>query len=93
MDVSVPEDMVESGRMYSILSEKPTRALDGGRAAESSSGTWSRRDGCDTERLNEWPNANALPSDGVAGALPAREGVGGFMIEVRSWDEMAPERR
>lgn len=23
--------MVESGRIYSILSEKPTRALDGGR--------------------------------------------------------------
>lgn len=30
-DVSVSEDMVDSGRMYSTVSEKPTRARDGGR--------------------------------------------------------------
>jgi hypothetical protein len=93
MEVSVPEEMVESGRIYSTRSENPTRALDGGRAAKSSSELLSRNDGCDTDLLNLWPNANSLPSEGVEGALPARAGAGGFIIEVRSWEEIAPERR
>lgn len=84
--------MVESGRMYSTLSENPTRALDGGRAG-SSSETRSRRDGCDTDLLKEWPNTKSLPSEGVAGALPESEGAGGLMMVERSWEEMAPERR
>jgi hypothetical protein len=93
IDVSVSEEMVESGRMYSTLSENPTRALEGGRAAESSSEPLSRSDGCETDRLNLWPNTKSLPSEGVEGALSAREGAGGFIIEVRSCEEMAPERR
>ena len=36
-DVSVSEEMVESGRMYSTLSEKPTRAREGGRGVSSAS--------------------------------------------------------
>lgn len=44
-DVSVSEEMVESGRMYSTRSEKPTRALDGGRAPASLSALLSRNDG------------------------------------------------
>jgi hypothetical protein len=79
--------------MYSILSENPTRARDGGRAAESSSEILSRSDGCDTDLLKEWPNTKSFPSEGVAGALPERAGAGGFMMEERSWEEMAPERR
>jgi hypothetical protein len=35
-DVSVSDEIVESGRMYSTLSEKPTRALEGGRRGEVS---------------------------------------------------------
>lgn len=42
--------------------------------------------------LTECPNANGTPSAGVAGALPAR-GAGGFMIDDRSCEETAPERR
>jgi hypothetical protein len=91
--VSVSEEMVESGRMYSTLSENPTRALDGGRAADSSSEPLSRSDGCDTDLLKEWPKANSLPSDGVAGALPPRAGAAGFIMEDRSCEDMAPERR
>lgn len=33
-EVSVSEDMVDNGRMYSTLSEKPTRALEGGRRGD-----------------------------------------------------------
>ena len=93
VDISVSEEMVESGRIVSILSENVTRALDGGRALVSSTEVVSRNDGCDTERLNLCPNANWLPSEGVLGALPVRVGAGGFMMVERSWDEMAPERR
>lgn len=84
MEVSVSEEMVESGRMYSTLSENPTRALEGGRAAESSSALLSRRDGWEIDLLTEWPKIKSLPSDGVEGALPTRMGAGGFMIDVRS---------
>jgi len=84
---SVSEEMVESGRIVSILSENVTRALDGGRAPSSSEG-FSRNDGCETDLLNLWPNANGFPSEGVLGALPVREGVGagtgGCIIVVRS---------
>lgn len=93
MDVSVSEEMVDKGRMCSTLSENWTRARDGGRAAESSSEALSRRDGCETDLLNEWPNAKSLPSEGVDGALPERAAAGGFIMLERSWDEMAPERR
>jgi hypothetical protein len=93
IDPSVSEEMVESGRIYSTLSENPTRALEGGRAAKSSSAPLPRNEGCEIDLLTEWPNANSLPSAGVEGALPARVGAGGFIIEVRSWEEMAPERR
>lgn len=51
-DVSVSEEMVESGRMYSTRSENPTRALDGGRALESSDVLLSRSEGWEMERLN-----------------------------------------
>jgi hypothetical protein len=84
VDISVSEEMVERGRMVSILSENVTRALEGGRALESSSVLFSRSDGCETDLLNLWPKANWLPSEGVLGALPVRAGTGGFMIEVRS---------
>lgn len=84
VDISVSEEMVERGRMVSILSENVTRALEGGRALESSSVLFSRSDGCETDLLNLWPKANWLPSKGVLGALPVRAGTGGFMIEVRS---------
>jgi len=82
VEISVSEEMVESGRMVSILSEKVTRALDGGRA--SSSAPFSRSEGCETDLLNLWPKANWLPSEGVLGALPVRAGAGGFMMVVRS---------
>ena len=37
MELSVPEDIVDSGRMYSTCSEKPTRAREGGRCKSSES--------------------------------------------------------
>jgi hypothetical protein len=82
-DVSVEEEMDESGRMVSILSENVTRARDGGRAG-SSSVLCSRSDGWEIERLNLWPRANGMPSDGVLGALPVGVGVGGLIMDVRS---------
>jgi hypothetical protein len=93
MEVSVSEEIVESGRMYSTLSANPTRALEGGRAEKSSSEPCFRNDGCDIDLLNLWPKAKSLPSEGVEGALPVSDGAGGFMIDVRSCEEMAPERR
>jgi len=93
MEVSVSEEMVESGRMYSTLSENPTRALEGGRAASSSVLLLVRSDGCDIDLLKECPNTKSLPSEGVEGALSPRGGAGGFIMELRSWEEMAPERR
>jgi hypothetical protein len=93
MEVSVSDEMVESGRMYSTLSANPTRALDGGRTDRSSSESCFRSDGCDIDLLNLWPKAKLLPSEGVEGALPVEEGAGGFMIVVKSCEEMAPERR
>lgn len=84
MEVSVSEEMVESGRIYSTLSANPTRARDGGRADRSSSESCFRNDGCDIDRLNLWPKAKALPWEGVEGALPVCAGMGGLMIEVRS---------
>lgn len=83
-DVSVSDDMVERGRIYSILSENPTRALDGGRALKSSSALAFRNDGCEMDLLKEWPNVKWLPSEGVLGALPGFAGVGGFIIDDRS---------
>ena len=50
-EVSVSEEMDESGRMVSILSENVTRARDGGRAG-SSSVLWSRSDGWEIDLLN-----------------------------------------
>lgn len=54
-DVSVSDEIVESGRMYSTLSEKPTRALDGGLAVliESSNALGPRREGCEIDLLTE----------------------------------------
>lgn len=75
-DVSVSDEMVDNGRIYSTLSEKPTRALEGGRRGElfGSSGKKpvSRNDGWETDLLTEWPKMNWSPSSGVTGALPAR---------------------
>lgn len=86
--------------MYSTLSEKPTRAREGGRRAEEfeSSGKklLSRKDGCEMDLFIEWPNADTSSSIGVTGALPARCGAlvsAGLIIADRSWEEMAPERR
>lgn len=100
VDASVSEEIIDSGRMYSTLSEKPTRALDGGRIGVSSSKWLFRRQGCDTDLLTEWPNLNSLGfSAGVLGALPVRVGIGGTggtagaMIADKSWDEMAADRR
>ena len=100
VDTSVSEETIDSGRMYSTLSEKPTRALDGGRIGASSSKLLFRRQGCDTDLLTEWPNLNSLGfSAGVLGALPVRVGIGGTggtagaMIADKSWDEMAADRR
>lgn len=57
MEVSVSDEIVESGRMYSTLSEKPTRALDTGRCGEESEDSGknplSRSDGCDTDLFTE----------------------------------------
>jgi hypothetical protein len=99
-DVSVSDEMVERGRMYSTLSEKPTRALEGGRFGDvfgsSGKNPVSRRDGCETDLFTEWPKTNWSPSRGVTGALPARGivlGSAGRMIAERSCEEMAPERR
>lgn len=39
MELSVSDDMMESGRIYSTRSENPTRALDGGRLCGDSSAT------------------------------------------------------
>ena len=52
VDTSVSEEMVDSGRIVSILSENVTRALDGGRALASSSVLFSRSEGCETDLLN-----------------------------------------
>ena len=84
MDVSVSEDMVESGRMYSTLSENPTRALEGGRALDSSSALLLRREGCEMDLLNVWPRANWLASEGVFGALPDKAEAEGFIMEDKS---------
>jgi hypothetical protein len=87
IDVSVSEEIVESGRIYSTLSAKPTRALDGGRLGEDSGSSGndpaSRNDGCDIDLLTEWPKTNWLPSKGVTGALPDR-GALGCIIDDRS---------
>ena len=94
IDVSVSEEIVESGRMYSTLSEKPTRALDGGRGGEESRS--SRTDGWPTASLTELLKANCLPSREVIGALPLRTGgwdSAGRMMADRSCEEMAPDRR
>ena len=88
MEVSVSDEMVERGRIYSTLSEKPTRARDGGRGVvlPSSSGKQvaSRKEGCEMDLFTECPKVNELPSDGVAGALPDRAAAGGFMMEDKS---------
>jgi len=87
IDVSVSDDIVERGRMYSTLSANPTRALDGGRRGEDSKSSEklpaSRKEGCDIDLLTEWPKINWLPSNGVTGALSARWTFG-CMIEDRS---------
>ena len=97
VDASVSEEMVESGRMYSTLSEKPTRAREGGRGVDSSSELLLRKQGCDMDLLTEWPNLNSWRfSAGVLGALPVRDGkggTGGLMIADKSWEEIAAERR
>lgn len=92
-DVSVSDDMVESGRMYSTLSANPTRALDGGRAMASLSALVPRSEGWEMDLLTEWPKANWLPSAGVLGALPVSDGAGGLIMVVKSCDDTAPERR
>lgn len=53
VEASVSEEMVERGRMYSTLSEKPTRALEGGRGVDSSSELLFRRQGCDMDLFTE----------------------------------------
>ena len=95
VEVSVSEEMVDKGRMYSTLSEKPTRAREGGRGVSSRSckELASRNDGWDIDLLTAWPKTNCGSSEGVTGALPVRGCAGGFMMEVRSWEEMAPDRR
>ena len=100
VDASVSDEMVDRGRIYSTLSEKPTRALEGGRGVDSSSELLLRRQGCDMDLFTEWPNLKSLRfSAGVFGARPVREGIGGtggtagLMIADKSWDEMAAERR
>lgn len=94
VDTSVSEEIVDRGRMYSTLSEKPTRAREGGRGVDSSSELLFRRQGCDMDLFTEWPNLNSLRfSAGVLGALPVCVGGEGFMMDDRSWDEMAAERR
>jgi hypothetical protein len=99
-EVSVSEEIVDNGRMYSILSEKPTRAREGGRRGEESALSekkpLSRSEGCETDLCAAWPKTNWSPSRGVTGALPDRAGAAeslGRMILERSCDEMAPERR
>ena len=61
-EVSVSDEMVDSGRMYSILSEKPTRALEGGRLGEESESSGknppSRSEGCETDLCAEWLKTN-----------------------------------
>jgi hypothetical protein len=56
-DVSVSDEMVERGRIYSTLSEKPTLALDGGRFGEEfaslGKNPLSRRDGWETDLFTE----------------------------------------
>ena len=53
VEASVSEEIVERGRMYSTLSEKPTRALEGGRGVDSSSELLFRRQGCDIDLFIE----------------------------------------
>lgn len=45
VDTSVSDEIVERGRMYSTFSENPTRALEGGRGVDSTSGLLLRRQG------------------------------------------------
>jgi len=41
IELSVPEEIVERGRIYSTLSEKPTLALESGLCGDGSESSWN----------------------------------------------------
>lgn len=102
IELSVSDEMVESGRIYSTRSEKPTRTrgttLGGDPSdAERVCSGLVLKSACDAAlRLGPpWPkNGFSSVSRGVAGALPPRVLLSfGCMIVCKSWHEMAPDRR
>lgn len=106
IELSVSEEMVERGLMYSTLSEKPTLALDGGRRGDESESSWnkpfrsgvdSRSDGCDDALFMDGGKPMlSLLSTGVTGALPERSwpfALVGCNIVGKSWTEIAPDLR
>ena len=104
IELSVSDEIVDSGRIYSTRSENPTRTRGTTLGGESEapvrlcSGLDDRKSACDAaRRVRSWPkNGLGSVSKGVAGALPPRLlpfASFGCMIICKSWHEMAPERR
>ena len=100
-ELSVSEEIVDRGRMYSTRSEKPTRTRGttlGGESPELvrvCSGL-DRKSAVEVALLDcVWPKKGlGSLSRGVAGALPPRLLLTksfGCIIACRSWQEMAPD--
>lgn len=92
MELSVSEDMVESGLgMYSTFSENSTRGLDGGRVGDSGKGTDSDSSSLAIEGCETCPGC----SNGVLGRLLLNRGCGsgGDIRKLRSCPEIAVDLR
>lgn len=104
MELSVSEDIVESGRMYSTLSENPTRTRGTTRELGDSSSSLTFGGEAETtdERLSDScpvDDDDQKLSTGLTGALPCRTGGGGgawsfgLTMSERSCEDIAADRR
>ena len=104
MELSVSDEMVESGRIYSTLSEKPTLTRGTTRIFGESDSLLALEDGAEMtdDRLSESCPAEDVDqklSTGLTGALPCRTGAGGggesfgLTISERSCEDIAADRR
>jgi hypothetical protein len=97
MELSVSDEMMDRGRMYSTRSAKPTRAREGGRLWGDALTSGSPAAGSMAAGTCSKPNMGCFsPSIGVVGALPDRFctfGSLGCSIELRSCMETAPDLR
>ena len=103
MGLSVSDEIVDSGRIYSTLSEKPTLTRGMTRAFKDSDSLLALEDGADMteERLSDRcpvEDADQKLSTGLTGALPCRTGGGeggsfGLTMSERSCEDIAADRR